>query len=416
MTSTTIKRILFLGSGMVATPCLEYLSRKPENHFTIVCRNLAAAQKLAAGFSHTTAIILDVTSESELEERVAAHDVVISLIPYFHHTTVIKAAIKGRTHVITTSYISPAILQLPAATRKAGITILNEVGLDPGIDHLYVTKKINEVHAQGGESPRGALFSQRNAARFLEAGEIREIGSEDLMSTAAPYYVKDGYEFVAYANRDSVPFQAFYRIPEAHTVIRGSLRYKDNPAFVQALANLGWLDQSHKEWLKDGMTWVEIQQTAIAALNASADLVVMCLISRITEVVQFEREAESERIIKGMKWMGTLSAERATIKRMSFGPGERDLVILQHKFIVESADGEVETFTSTLELFGDPERYSGVALAVGVTCGIATQLLMDGHEALRQPGVFAPYAEETCDPIRRLVEKEGIIMVEDQVL
>lgn len=75
----------------------------------------------------------------------------------------------------------------------------------------------------------------------------------------------DGYDFVAYPNCNSVLFRQFYRIPEAHTMIRGSLRYKGNPAFVQALANLGWLEQDKKEWLKDGMTWAEIQQKALGA-------------------------------------------------------------------------------------------------------------------------------------------------------
>jgi saccharopine dehydrogenase (NADP+, L-glutamate forming) len=235
---------------------------------------------------------LDVASEAALEKHVAAHDLVISLIPYIHHVSVIKAAFKGGTQVVTTSYISDAMRQLDDQAKQAGITVLNEVSIDPGIDHLYAIKKIEEVHAKGGKvlefysycgglpapdcadnplgfrfswSPRGALLSQRNSARFPKNGEVQEISSENLMSTAAPYYVMDGYDFVAYPNRDSVPFQNFYRIPEAHTVIRCSLRYKGNPAFVQALARLDWLEQEKKEWLKDGLTWAEIQKIAITA-------------------------------------------------------------------------------------------------------------------------------------------------------
>ena len=197
--------------------------------------------------------------------------------------------------MITTSYVSAAIRELNDAAKAVGITVLNEVGVDPGVDHLYAIQKIDEVHAKGGKvcefysycgglpapecsenplgfkfswSPRGALLSQRNSARFLVNGTIEEISSSDLMAQAVPYYVRDGYEFVTYPNRDSVPFQEFYDIPEAHTVIRGSLRYKGNPAFVQALANLGWLDPKKKEWLKDGMTWAEIQQKAIDAPSA----------------------------------------------------------------------------------------------------------------------------------------------------
>jgi saccharopine dehydrogenase (NADP+, L-glutamate forming) len=218
--------------------------------------------------------------------------VVISLIPYIYHPAVIKAAIAGRTHVVTTSYVSDAMRKLDEPAKRAGITVLNEVGVDPGVDHLYAIKKIDEVHAKGGKvlefysycgglpapdcadnplgfkfswSPRGALLSQRNSARYLKDGHIVHISSEDLMATAVPYYVMDGYDFVAYANRDSVPFRDFYNIPEAQTVIRGSLRYKGNPAFVMALANLGWLEQDKKEWLNDGMTWAEIQQKVVGA-------------------------------------------------------------------------------------------------------------------------------------------------------
>jgi saccharopine dehydrogenase (NADP+, L-glutamate forming) len=103
-------------------------------------------------------------------------------------------------------------------------------------------------------SPRGALLSQQNSAIFLKEGKVVEIPAQDLMTTTKPYYVMDGYDFVAYPNRNSVPFREFYNIPEAHTVVRGSLRYEGNPAFVKALIDLGWLDTEQKDWLKDGMT------------------------------------------------------------------------------------------------------------------------------------------------------------------
>ncbi len=265
---------------------------------------MSSAQKLASAFPRTHAISLDVSTATDLDKQLSAHDLVISLIPYVYHAAVIRSAIKGGTHVVTTSYVSPAIQELDAAAREAGITVLNEVGVDPGVDHLYAIKKIDEVHAKGGKvrefysycgglpapdcadnplgfkfswSPRGALLSQRNSATFLKDGKVIEISSEDLMATAKPYYVMKGYDFVAYPNRNSVPFREFYKIPEAYTVVRGSLRYDGNPAFVQALANLGWLDQDKKDWLKDGMTWIEIQRRAIGALEEDEKCVFFCL-------------------------------------------------------------------------------------------------------------------------------------------
>lgn len=118
-------------------------------------------------------------------------------------------------------------------------------------------------------SPRGALLSQHNSASFLFQGRQVDIPAQDLMSASKPYFVLDGYSFVAYPNRNSVPFREFYDIPEAHTVIRGSLRYEGNPQFVQALINLGWLDTETKDWLRPGITWAEIQQRAIGAEDPS---------------------------------------------------------------------------------------------------------------------------------------------------
>ena len=258
----------------------------------LACRSLATAEKLASQYPHTIPLSLDVSSSDDLDRHVNEHDTVISLVPFVFHPDIIKAAIKSKKQFITTSYASDAVQALDQAAREAGITILTEVGVDPGIDHVYAVKKIDEVHVRGGKirefysycgglpapecadnplgfkfswSPRGALLSQRNSARFLQHGEIVETSSADLMSTAKDYYVKDGYDFVAYPNRDSVHFRDFYNIPEAHTVVRGSLRYRGNPVFVQALANLGWLEQDNKDWLQDEMTWVQIQQRLLDA-------------------------------------------------------------------------------------------------------------------------------------------------------
>lgn len=118
-------------------------------------------------------------------------------------------------------------------------------------------------------SPRGALLSQYNAARFLQDGKVVHISRDDLMDHARPRFVADGYSFVAYPNRDSVPFRDFYGIPEAHTVVRGSLRYEGNPELFRALVKLGWLDTSRKDILREkgssSLTWAQLQTRLIDA-------------------------------------------------------------------------------------------------------------------------------------------------------
>ncbi|KAF4341307.1 saccharopine dehydrogenase [Fusarium beomiforme] len=443
----TEKKILVLGSGMVAKPCVDYLLRDKNNILTIACRTLSSAYNVSAGRPSTRAIVLDVASP-ELDHCIAEHDLVISLVPFVHHATVVRSAIKGKTNVVTTSYVSPAIHELEEQAKDAGITVLNEVGVDPGIDHLYAIKTIGEVHDKGGKilefhsycgglpapeasdnplrfkfswSPRGALLSQQNSATFLKDGKVVEISSKDLMIKAVPYHVLDGYSFLAYPNRASVPFRQAYGIPEAHTVIRGSLRYEGNPALVKTLIDLGWLDTSSKAWLKESMTWSQIQQK----LTGAASTTEVDLVARVDDLCRFRSPEERGKILAGLKWMGLFSDKVATIrdspldtlseqldKLCSFQPGERDLVMLQHKFVVQWKDGTKNTITSTLELFGEPGGYSAMSKSVGVTCSIATQLLLDGEHAFNKLGVIAPYSREICDPIRTWVEDEGIKLVE----
>ena len=171
------------------------------------------------------------------------------------------------------------------------------------------------------------------------------------------------------------------------------------------------------------------------------------LVARVKELCKFASPKDEDHIISGLKWMGLFSADPATVragttldtlcaqleKLLTYQPGERDMVMLQHKFVIEWKDGSKvlpraslhaqtydadpsqETRTSTLEAFGDPKGASAMSHAVGVPCGIAAQLLLDGTPALKQPGILQPYTPEICDPIRLLAEKEGLGMVEATV-
>ncbi|KAH0835435.1 Saccharopine dehydrogenase-domain-containing protein [Lanmaoa asiatica] len=441
------RKILLLGSGYVSRPCAEYVVRDPSNELVIACRTLSSANALAEGLPNATGISLDVNSTADLEAQVAAHDVVISLIPYAYHAAVIKAAIKGNTHVVTTSYVSPAMRELDEEAKAAGIVVMNEIGVDPGIDHLYAVKTISEVHEKGGKikqflsfcggfpapecsgnplgykfswSSRGVLLALQNPASYLSEGKQLDIVGSDLMQHAKPYFISPAFAFVAYPNRNSVPFREFYNIPEAETIVRGTLRYQGFPEFIKALVDVGFFDATEKEWLTADLTWAEVTQKAIGANDASES----SLISHIKSVCKFPNESESTRIISGFRWIGMFSTEKVAPRGknlldtlctrleglMKYEQGERDLVMLQHKFVVEWADGTEQTLTSTLEQYGSPSGHSAMALTVGLPCGIATQLILDG--VINTPGVLAPYTKEICEPIRAILESEGLGLVE----
>ncbi|KAJ7064878.1 saccharopine dehydrogenase [Mycena amicta] len=442
-----LKKVLLLGSGFVARPCVEYLSRDPSNQITIACRNLAAATACGDGLPSTSAISLDVSDTVALEQAVAAHDLVISLIPYAYHVAVVKAAIKGNTNVVTTSYVSPAMRELDAAARQAGIVVLNEVGVDPGIDHLYAIKVIEEVHAKGGKikqfysfcgglpapeaadnplgykfswSVRGGLLVCLSPASIATSGTVKHIAGPDLMNHAHIYSIPPAFSFVAFPNRDSLPFQKYYNIPEAETVIRSTLRYQGFAEFIIVFNRLGLFDSERKDWLTDGLEWRQLVQR----ISGAGDCDEATLSAQIKQICAFPSESENERIINGLRWLGFFSSDKVIVHNdnlfdtlcahleglMKYAPGERDLVMLQHKFVVEWADGKEDTITSTLEAYGSPHGHSAMASTVGIPCGISSQLVLDG--VIKTPGVHAPYSKEICDPIREKVEREGLGLVE----
>ena len=369
----------------------------------------------------------------------------------------VNSAIRNKKDVVTTSYRSPAMMELNEKAKEAGITVLNEIGLDPGIDHLYAVKTIDEVHRHGGQvksflsycgglpapeasdnpfgykfswSARGVLLALRNDAKFWQDGKMREVPGKDLMDSARPYHIYPGYNFFAYANRDSTPFRESYNIPEAQTVIRGTLRYGGFCEFVRTLVDMGFLSTDSLPILDaknlDPPTWANATKEILgASSNKESDLV-----WAVSSKTQFKTTEEKDQVVAGLRWLGIFSDSKkieprgtpldtlcATLEpKMMYEPGERDFVMLQHKFEIEWKDGAKETRTSTLCEYGEPQApgsTSCMARLVGVPCAIATLMVLGGE--IDQKGILAPLDEALASKIRDKLEPKGIKMVEKTI-
>ncbi|MCJ1308175.1 Saccharopine dehydrogenase [NADP(+), L-glutamate-forming] [Agyrium rufum] len=465
------KSVLILGAGFVVKPTVQVLSDAGIS-VTVACRTQSSAEKLCGGIKNTKPISLDVTDSKALDDQVSKHDLVVSLIPYTFHADVIKSAIRTKTNVVTTSYVSPAMQALEEDVKKAGITVMNEIGLDPGVDHLYAIKMIDEVHAKGGKiksflsycgglpapeasdnplgykfswSPRGVLLAARNDGKFWQDGKIVQVPGPELMKSAKPYFIYPGYAFVAYANRDSSVYKERYDIPEAETVVRGSLRYQGWPEFIQCIVDMGMLSDEKKSFLEKPIPWREATQQILAASSSTEKDLSLAINSK----TNFSSTDEKNRILAGLKWIGMFSEDEmieprgtpldvlcATLeKKMMYGPGERDLVMLQHRFEIE-IDGKTEVRTSTLVENGDPNGYSAMAKLgkeerailspspvfgmpridcylpiVGVPCGVAVKQVLNG--TIAEKGILWPGHKSICDPLmKELKEQYGIECIE----
>lgn len=341
-------------------------------------------------------------------------------------------------------------MELDAEAKAAGITVMNEIGLDPGIDHLYAIKTIDEVHKAGGKilsflsycgglpapedsdnplgykfswSSRGVLLALRNTGKWWQDGEVVEVQGKDLMKTAKPYFIYPGFAFVAYPNRDSTIYKERYNIPEAQTVVRGTLRYQGFPQFIKVLVDIGFLEETPLDILSRPVSWKEATQAVIGAPSTSAEDLEKTILAKAS----FESEEDKKRIVSGLKWIGLFSDEAITPKgnpldtlcatlekKMQYEEKERDLVMLQHKFEIEHADGSRETRTSTLCEYGVVGGYSAMAKTVGVPCAVAVKQVLEGK--ISQKGVLAPMSWEICEPLMRELEvKYGITMVEKTI-
>lgn len=252
------KRIVLLGAGRVAQPVLKLFSSHENVHITVASDNETQARALMSCVhsSKTTYRQLIMPRDNDkLDTLVKDSDVVISLLPATMHIPIAQAAIANKRHLVTASYVSKDMRDLHDEAMKAGVVLMNEVGLDPGIDHMLIMKAVDSIHSRGGFveelvslcgglpdpvaadnplrykfswSPRGVLNASGNSARHLLNGVIENIAGKDLLKSAKPSSRFPTMRLEAYPNRDSLEYREFYNIPQVKTLCRGTLRYEGN--------------------------------------------------------------------------------------------------------------------------------------------------------------------------------------------
>lgn len=278
------KRVLLLGSGFVAKPLVDYLLRNPAYSVTIASNLQEEAKELSGGRSKAPVVALDVKNPEKLGSLVSNHDIVVSFVPATMHSLVAEQALKFRKNMVTASYISPAMKAFDKRAKDAGLTFINEIGLDPGIDHLTACQMFDHVKGKGGVitsfvswcgglpapevsnnplgykfswSPRGVLTAGLNSAKFLRDGETITIEGKDLLASAVDVPIFKGFSFEGLPNRDSVSYIDTYNLDplQITTMFRGTLRYKGYSQLMHYFFALGLLDATPRNDLAK-LSWV----------------------------------------------------------------------------------------------------------------------------------------------------------------
>ncbi|CAF0984180.1 unnamed protein product [Rotaria sp. Silwood1] len=449
MKASSGKRILILGAGFASGPVVEYLTRDQQVHVTVVSSSRQEVDRFASTNSQTTSILLDVTRrKSELDKLIKDHDCVVSLLPFNIHPDIASLCIKHRRHVVTASCASPATKALHDEALAAGITIINEVGLDPGIDHMLAMELFEIIRDNGGcidsyvsycgdlpapehsdnplrykfcQSPRGVLTALLKPAKYLMKNKIIQLEANgDVMKNGCttPNFLP-GFNLECYPNQDSTKYIDSFQLDTVHTIFRGTLRYKGFCSNILGLIRLGLLsDKPHPSLQStDNLTWKEFM---CDLLHLKRDTSVSTLRDAILQRLKNESQLEtidqlgllSEDILVETcsNPLDTLSNWLA--KRLSYEPNERDIFILHHEVGVTwpSISREIsELKIIEMVVYGD-QKYSAMAKIVGLPTAIVTRMLVDNEISDR--GVVVPLNRIIYQSILHELKCEGISWTE----
>jgi len=421
-----MQKVLVLGAGLVARPLVRYLLDKGYD-VTCASRTVAKAEALVAGHAHGRAFPLDLSDERKLVEFIKATDLAISLVPPPLHPVVARHCLQNGKNMVTTSYVSPEMAALDQEARRRGLVVLNEIGVDPGIDHMSAMRIIDDVKRRGGTviafksycgglpapqhndnpfgykfswAPRGVLMASRNGAQYLLDGRKVVIEPLRLFRDMHVLPVPGLGDFEAYPNRDSISYQSVYGLEGIPTLYRGTLR------------NMGWCDCIYN-YRQQGL--LELDEVAVQG-RTYAELMRDHLGARRGEDLRaaFARKAGlpvdslpawnlhwlgmfSDRKVKGEKTTMLDAMGDLMFEKLAFQPGELDMIVLVHHFQAAFPDGHKEHITSQLIDFGIPGGDSSMSRTVSLPAAIGAHMVLTG--AITEKGVLRPVLPGIYKPV-----------------
>ncbi|XP_052599719.1 alpha-aminoadipic semialdehyde synthase, mitochondrial-like [Peromyscus californicus insignis] len=437
------KKVLVLGSGYVSGPVLEYLSRDNNIEITVGSDMVNQMQQLSKKYNINPVSVNVAKQEEKLQSLVASQDLVISLLPYVLHPVVAKACISNRVNMITASYITPAMKELEKSVDDAGITVIGELGLDPGLDHMLAMETIDKAKELGATiesyvsycgglpapeysdnplrykfswSPVGVLMNIMQPASYLLNGKVVNVtGGVSFLDSVTSMDYFPGLNLEGYPNRDSTRYAEIYGIPSAHTLLRGTLRYKGYSKALNGFVKLGLINREAYPALlpeSNPLTWKQLLCDLVGISHSSS-----C--EKLKEVVFTKLGGDSTQL-EAAEWLGLLGDEQVPqaesivdafskhlVSKLSYGPEEKDMIVMRDSFGIRHPSGHLENKIIDLVVYGDFNGFSAMAKTVGLPTAMAAKMLLDGE--IEAKGLMGPFTKEIYGPILERIKAEGIV-------
>jgi len=448
-TNKRMRKILIIGAGRSASSLIKYLLEKSnqENlHVTIGDLSLELAQRKTNNHPNATPIALDINNIEQRQTEIQKADLVISMLPAHMHIDVAKDCVTYKKNMVTASYISDAMQALDEEVKANGLVFMNEIGLDPGIDHMSAMKVIDEIRENGGKmilfesfcgglvapesdnnlwnykftwAPRNVVLAgQGGAAKFIQEGKYKYIPYHKLFRRTEFLHVEDYGKFEAYANRDSLKYRSVYGLDDILTLYRGTIRRVGYSKAWNMFVQLGMTDDTYTMENSENMSYRDFINAFLPYHPTdSVEIKTRLQLGIEQDDIMWDKLLELD-LFNANKKVGLKNATPAQIlehilsKSWALQPEDKDMIVMYHKFGFE-INGTQKQIDSKMVCIGDDQIYTAMAKTVGLPVAMAAIQILNGK--IKTHGVQLPIKKEVYKPILKELEEYGVIFKETQM-
>lgn len=442
-----MKNLLIIGAGRSATALINYILEQARQHdffITVADSDIELAQRKIEGHPKGRAIWLDASKPNDRRDVINRHDVVVSLLPPQMHLEVAQDCISLGKHMVTASYVSKQVFRLGDEARQRALVFMNELGLDPGIDHMSAMQRIHKIKGEGGKitafysytgglvapesddnpwhykfswNPRNVVLAGQGTAQFLENGKLKYIPYRRLFRQYRLVDIPNMGQWEVYANRDSLLYKESYGLQDIKTLFRGTIRHRGFCDAWNALVRIGLTDATFPIVDSDQLTYHDLMEAFLGISQHTGSVK-----DRIAKLIEVEPDSE---VMQKLEWLGLFSKRRIKVnnatpslileslllEKWALQPDEKDMVIMQHVFEYEQ-QRKKRKLTSTLVMKGENGIETAMSRLVGLPLGIFVKLLMLGK--ISTTGVNIPTMPEVYEPVMQELEEYGVKFIEQE--
>lgn len=441
-----MRSILIVGAGRSASSLIRYLLSKSESenlHLVVADLSLTLAEKKTQKHPNATPIALNIFDAEERKSAIEKASIVISMLPAHLHIEIAKDCLLFKKNLVTASYISDAMQALNEEVKNSNLIFMNEIGLDPGIDHMSAMKVIDEIRAKGGKmllfesfcgglvapesdnnlwnykftwAPRNVVLAgQGGAAKFIQEGAYKYIPYGTLFRRTEFLEVEDYGKFEAYSNRDSLKYRSIYGLDDILTLYRGTIRRVGFSKAWNMFVQLGMTDDSYIMEDSENMSYRQFVNSFLPYHPTDSVEIKTRLILKIDQDdIMWDKLLELDLFNPDKKVNLPHATPAQILEKIlsdswSLEPNDKDMIVMYHKFGFE-LNGKKKQIDSKMVCIGEDQTYTAMAKTVGLPVAMATLLILNGK--ITTPGVQLPIKKEVYLPILKELEEYGVVFNE----